>query len=1396
MFRGNKEYFILKRQLVDEAKEKMLTQLTSVEKVKKQRTTPLDDDDDDEDYIDLTDEMHNSASQPITRFKSMLKNMDPSSTTSALPKDHFQVDPEQVLNKRLVYVYEWCDDNTAIYGFGCNRAGVACYLPINVTPGLFVVSSNVPMLRRICKLHQCLDVFQYMVTYDCNNFGVWDLFNNYHRVTNSECYLVKIVTPTMQMAQRIYNKFKYDTSAYHYACVQQYFDITKLVMFELLVRRMHRENLEKKTNGDCSQLDYSVPKTVMQWFDVDLNVYTQYEAPQLPIITFDIETVSDDPHRVPTGDHPTDILYTTSIHHIHTNTLYTLIYLPLKNRSAKEMKAMVYNVDGYQILPSSSLLPNNLINIVECFTTEIDLLQRSMDLLTLPNNQLHILCGYNSISYDIKYLLMRCFFYNMIDSMAKFVWREGYCYGWSQIHLDLFRIIVSRYRFKSYTLNNVSKEIIKDSKTGVSAVNLRFSFFRMLETQKFFKHNDDDPEFDRFPSVRDTLHYNNADTLLVSKLETETKSLDFIIRKAMSCQVPLTTMTTNYNTMQYKLWNECFIVGLNMRLFLGTFKAPSAIIHCPVVSDAGPDDVVPLVINLTDRLNHAKNETRVPTMSAPTFAEMSEDSTSHVVAGTSVAKLQSYRDAASTANAAKKAEFPGGANFCLGAYDVNNVQMYDYVTAYPILMDRKNMSDETLTILPANILAMVYMSLVRQNCVDKFEVYDYMTHSGRSKSETAVLYYQYINNGLHCGGQFPFTLAELERRLDSLVIIIWTGRRGLLSQIIAKFTKTRAETKDMWKILEETCKMLEGHLQAESLKQQQLEADALEDSAAALNNIESETTTSNTPAETDDNGLFGLDDSDSDDNNNDTDTESTSSSKNSQKQNTKINACSQAASIESTSSSSLNRENKQKRKINNDNDNDVCIESTVSDKTNNGKDIVSTNVVDTSSAGMFGIDDDDDNDDNANDSSTNAGNGAFGFGSDDDSDEDNNGSGKNDSEEEEEEDDTLTRQCRNTYGFEFVNEYVNVYGDQIEINEEKLATASDPSQVLRNLMAAVALEQMKIRNSYELQKSLVSSIYGCVGKLIKVVAASITCLTRSTLLASAKYCTDVGRQVLYIDTDSIMTAAIDGINDGDNNDEDLSGAMNRMYPFMVMEMKVARKCMFVKRKTYYKVENGEIKYGQNVNGPTAWRRCVEYFYAATNIETCDDIQIAFFNFFKNCYTQLLEPKTITPEVIVNVTQTIQVQLEYKTQTVAAQYKEYLRKNYPELVDTHKHSVYYYLDTGSVTQSILRPGFELKDLRHVNLFKYYQHMYSTIFNLIKFTVRRNNAPFNVTISSKVVLLLMLRGFLDAHDDTFGSSKTVTQPNTVTSKSIDAALNSTNADDVETLCSTITVEQFEK
>lgn len=185
-----------------------------------------------------------------------------------------------------VFVYKWMDNNIRVIGYGCNEKGEPCCLEPNIRPGIFGVSSNLMVLQEICELYDCrLIVFN--VLYESNNFSVHELFTNYS--LSRKCHLVKIETETFERAIQIHKYFKYNTNAYKYICVSLYWDPTKLIMFELILLN----NINIKSLDD---FNYTTPNTINCWFDKNLKRYNLPE-PKIPIITFDIETVSTDPFR-------------------------------------------------------------------------------------------------------------------------------------------------------------------------------------------------------------------------------------------------------------------------------------------------------------------------------------------------------------------------------------------------------------------------------------------------------------------------------------------------------------------------------------------------------------------------------------------------------------------------------------------------------------------------------------------------------------------------------------------------------------------------------------------------------------------------------------------------------------------------------------------------------------------------------------------------------------------------------------------------------------------------------------------------------------------------------------------------------------------------------------------
>ena len=649
---------------------------------------------------------------------------------------------DDAFQRRRLFVVDWMDstDGQHIMAFGADARGTVLKMPINLTPGLFVLTRDLDVLRTVCRLYGRHRVIDYprIELHNGNNFAAHEILSNYKHVVGQRSCLAKIECETLAQSRVLFHRLRNETDSYRYAAVPFYWSNVTQIMLELIVRY------------GVPTSDEKIPNT-MAWFDEDLNYYPTMPSPEIPLITFDIETVSTDPNRVPTGEDADDELFSVSVHRVFEKKLYTLIYLPLPAMTRDEARDRVI-ADGY-----FSECPEDT-NELEVFVDEVDLLRRTMSLLALP--RLHYLVGYNSMNYDIKYLLMRCAFFNLPQREA-FVYRDGYAFTWSQLHVDLFRVIMMRNKFQHYGLNDVARELLKETKKDVSAVALRHLFHAMRDNQRFYPHEEC---HERWPSVRETLMYNNQDTVLVSRLIECTDALAFVRDEVNRCGIPYFSLSANYNKMRYKLWSRCFVRALLRGLYFTTFKDPAPVVRCPIRSEVYGSDVVVVPLRLENQLNDD------PCRASAFEFQLAE----HMQA---------------------RKKYPGGANFCHGKYDVTDMAVLDYRIAYPLYIERMNVSDETTSVLPANVLLAFRELGLDEHEASEFRTFDYTAHTGANRTESSVLYHQYIYNGRYCGGEFAFTNEELARRGESAVIVIWQGRRGVLPTIIQYFNEDRESVK-------------------------------------------------------------------------------------------------------------------------------------------------------------------------------------------------------------------------------------------------------------------------------------------------------------------------------------------------------------------------------------------------------------------------------------------------------------------------------------------------------------------------------------------------------------------------------------------------------------------------
>lgn len=398
--------------------------------------------------------------------------------------------------------------------------------------------------------------------------------------------------------------------------------------------------------------------------------------------------------------------------------------------------------------------------ILEIFYDEPSLIKRSITLLYAKGRP-SILLGYNSLNYDSMFLATRCVFHRLVEFYPLLYFRgagAGISFGIAQQHIDLYRISYMMYQLPHYNLQTIAKHILQEEKNDLDAVLIRDTFFKIFDTDRY-----DSKEHE--PKLVDILLYNKKDVDLVTRLE---KSVDFIEmakKMAKDCISNVEFLQMQFNKMQYRVFSELFRIGIEHDTFLGHLNDNSRALNIRIPPRIGGDVI---------QVWHAE-ETRV--------------------------KL-----------ANSKGRYPGGLNFCLGAMEIQDLQAYDYRVAYPLLMERLNLSDETCGIYPANILLAMYDELEGETY---FESYDYDIHSGTSTTETRLIVYRAIyekNKSRKDAARFPFVRHELASRGQQLVILVWKGRKGILSYLLNIVNTRRESMKDTRKIYEGAIEMLDEEI--------------------------------------------------------------------------------------------------------------------------------------------------------------------------------------------------------------------------------------------------------------------------------------------------------------------------------------------------------------------------------------------------------------------------------------------------------------------------------------------------------------------------------------------------------------------------------------------------------
>lgn len=654
-------------------------------------------------------------------------------------------------DEAYIYVFDWITEESSnekdgvdrdiLIAVGCDRNYNFRKIKLSLKPSLFVCTSQLEVLKTVCLNkfafeQKFINIINTEIILSCNDYTVLDTLNVTDTTHLGQSTLIKMEVNTIKDLKYLFNFLKNNNQFYKFASTTFYWNVAKQIQFELYCKYRKFHNIIHFWVNKNLDINENLP------LDIHLN---------LPMITFDIETVSDDANRFPTGEDENDILFTVSIHYVHIQTLFTLIYLPCECINKKNILEKNYYEHKYPFVQTHH---------TEIFTTEKELLIATMERLTIQN-KLHYLFGYNSLKYDIKFLLMRCVYYNIYKN--DFLYNDGIQFRYNQIHLDLYDITRIQFKLDNYKLNTLAKEKLKESKADVDSVLLRHTF-RRIQTHNVchsYKENKklNEEKNTDYPCVKDILYYNNKDTILVSQLIKHNNVLNFISNFLYTVSEGM--YFKNYNGIKYRVLNQCTITALKNNIFFSFFKNGKSNIAIPFITESDGKLVTDFVFTQFDQnqnLNKNANNSKE--------------------------------------NLSKK-KFPGGANFCRGTYSTSKpVICSDYKVAYTTVIDRLNLGDETTGIFPASLLLAIwnFLNAVAETArlENDYLLFDYKTHSGFSPSQTKILYYEYVNNGLFCGEKFTFTKENLEKRGESLVIIIFQKTRSVLANVTSIANDYRA----------------------------------------------------------------------------------------------------------------------------------------------------------------------------------------------------------------------------------------------------------------------------------------------------------------------------------------------------------------------------------------------------------------------------------------------------------------------------------------------------------------------------------------------------------------------------------------------------------------------------
>lgn len=409
---------------------------------------------------------------------------------------------------------EFFTENNEVFCFGVDENQEKVYVSSVVEFGLFVFLENKNHLMVLAAIPNVLEIRQIKCDVDLRTNstpGLFFLFEN----ENPKVFMYKLVTSTFQASKSLFY-----TLSNH--LIQNKISVPADWSLEIFL--LINSCISKKDVLDLTALErINLFESIVSTENGYLQISEQSDSSFLnncDVVVFDLETISPNESRVPTGEHIGDVLFSSSILRRIKNqetgeyklSCITNVYLPNVDKIYFEK-----TVDKRQEKLNKHLEGETLTEVVfNVFDNEKDILIATLD--QLDNCKFTTIWGYNSASFDFPYLKNRIAIFNLEDRFEKFYHQDlSITYGHQSTHIDFLPVARKLFSLNNYKLSTVASFLSNSTKVDLSARHFRHAFRYFLETptpdlNKVFNDGKNDYR------IEDVLFYNAVDSILVYNL--------------------------------------------------------------------------------------------------------------------------------------------------------------------------------------------------------------------------------------------------------------------------------------------------------------------------------------------------------------------------------------------------------------------------------------------------------------------------------------------------------------------------------------------------------------------------------------------------------------------------------------------------------------------------------------------------------------------------------------------------------------------------------------------------------------------------------------------------------------------------------------------------------------